>query len=582
MPDTILDRFGRTAVSGKAYAPAPRPMYERPPEIRLRLPKPPPADEVARMLPRDRHAHLLADCRHIYGMPLVRGAIHQRSQYVSAAGWRPVYAGADEKWGRMAEKWLTEANKISDVRGALFPFAKQMELTCRDMDRSTGSFWLLTATETGFPQAQILEAHRIGQRDDEDVVKSGLFAGATILNGIIYSTAGAPLAYRVLGATEAEDTDVPAENIIYAADAEWFSDGRPFPAIACGLRDFYQVGDIRDAELIAQKVNAYLTIIETNEQGRQDPVNALLNPTAANAPIGQAPLDVVEKGMFRFLKAGTGKLEAHTSNRPSDGAMKFERTIVAAAFYGMDWRIEMMDLSLLGGAGVRGFQDNINTSILSRFRALLPVAQRFTRYQIAKAMQRGDLPEQTDWWQWEFTQPPEFTVDPNRDVRADIEALRAGIDSEANIIRRNFGVEPESFYRLRARTLRIKQRVAEEEGVPVEALGTLSMPGDAPGTTEAVDNVNATTPGGADQSPDDTIDIANNKARMDAYGVGVRAGALTPIYEDEESFRLALKLPASTNAVRSVWEKEPARRPITLATEGGAPADGLQPAEDQT
>lgn len=491
MPTRTLDRFGKVGKSypGTRQSPAVQTSrqsaYDRPPEFRYHTPRIAQPDDLARMLPRAKHRQLLADCRYIYKMPLVKGAVHQKAHYVNASGWRPVYTGADEAWGKLAETALAEADKLADVRGAPYTFDKLMELTCCDIDRGGDNFWILTQTPNGFPQFQLFEAHRVGQRDDEEHVASGPYRGKPIYNGIIYTTAGTPLAYRVLGTTPEQDRDVPAADLIHAHTPDWISDGRPFPAIATGLRDWYQVGDIRDAELVAQKVNSYLTLIEKNETGARDTVNELLNPSPAVAsdPNGQATIDVLEKGQMRYIKSSGGSLEAHTANRPSDGAQRFERTIVAAAYYGMDWRIEMMDLSLLSGAGVRGFQDNINTSILARWRDLCPIAKRARLYQIAKLIKRGDLPESPDWWHWSFTPPPEFTVDPNRDVKSDIEALRAGIETEPNIIRRVHGMEPEPFYRLRARNQNLKARIAAEEGITVEQLGRLDLPGDPP--TEA-------------------------------------------------------------------------------------------------
>ena len=52
---------------------------------------------------------------------------------------------------------------------------------------------------------------------------------------------------------------------------------------------------------------------------------------------------------------------------------------------------------------------------------------------------------------------------------------------------------------------------------------------------------------------------------MDAYGVAVRAGAITPQIEDEEELRKEAGLPPMTEPVKRAWgEDEGYRRPITL------------------
>lgn len=74
----------------------------------------------------------------------------------------------------------------------------------------------------------------------------------------------------------------------------------------------------------------------------------------------------------------------------------------------------------------------------------------------------------------------------------------------------------------------------------------------------------------------DLDDIEKVRAVIDAYGVGVRAGVITPCAEDEAAFRELLGLPAMPQSVKADWEdSDGIRRPITLqrpeATEGPDP-----------
>ena len=63
--------------------------------------------------------------------------------------------------------------------------------------------------------------------------------------------------------------------------------------------------------------------------------------------------------------------------------------------------------------------------------------------------------------------------------------------------------------------------------------------------------------------------IGDVKTLLDAYGVGVRAGLITPQVDDEVYFREVLGLPEMSQAVRSDWETTGGvRKPITLAQEG--------------
>lgn len=73
----------------------------------------------------------------------------------------------------------------------------------------------------------------------------------------------------------------------------------------------------------------------------------------------------------------------------------------------------------------------------------------------------------------------------------------------------------------------------------------------------------------------DSIDVASGENQMtsaefktmiDAYGVGVRAGSITPTLSDEEYFRALAAFPQITEEVRGSWEEDGGfRRPVTLA-----------------
>ena len=72
-------------------------------------------------------------------------------------------------------------------------------------------------------------------------------------------------------------------------------------------------------------------------------------------------------------------------------------------------------------------------------------------------------------------------------------------------------------------------------------------------------------------------DIAKLKGLLDAYGVAVRAGVITPCIEDEVLFRAEMGLPEASAEVKADWAKTGnVRKPITLVQPGGA-APGASP-----
>ena len=78
----------------------------------------------------------------------------------------------------------------------------------------------------------------------------------------------------------------------------------------------------------------------------------------------------------------------------------------------------------------------------------------------------------------------------------------------------------------------------------------------------------------------DAMGIDKMRVLLDAYGIGVRGGVITPCIEDENEFRRMMGLPDAPESVIAEWARtKGVRLPITLqrglgdpvlANEGGA------------
>ncbi len=77
------------------------------------------------------------------------------------------------------------------------------------------------------------------------------------------------------------------------------------------------------------------------------------------------------------------------------------------------------------------------------------------------------------------------------------------------------------------------------------------------------------------------------KPVIDAYGVAVRTGAISPQAEDEDSFRSKLGLPPMSAAAKNAWDADHGvRRPITIAptptNQTASPTPASTPASEDT
>lgn len=465
---------------------------------RLRGPIPNLYDDYVALLSPWRWRLLLNESRSIASRGQVKAAIWQKADYVSGSHWRPFFTGEDAEWGEMAEQLLEDTNNNVCTRGERWSWRQLWRLSVPTRAADGGFFLLLTESPDGWPLFQPVEAHRIGQRGSAQIVADGSaftnvkdaggsfmqigtpYVGLRMINGIIYNKQGAEVAYRVLGANPSEDEDISARDMIHVAAPTWYSEGRPIPEIAAGLMDIAGIDIARTAQLDQQIIDSKLTLIEGNENGRQDPIRAAMNPPFTGpTPMGTQP-DVIERGMVRYVKNGNW-LKAHESARPSDQWMNYDERISASGIAAIGWRLEMLDPSALKGANTRAFQDQINTSMMNSFEDARPFVVRSVRYRISKLIKRGMLPDHPEFMKWDITPPPEFVVDRSA-VKSDIDEIRAGGASMPQYHRRS-GSRSRQVLTEQAKYMRLKSEIAQQysgDGIEInpEQLGTLSQPGD--------------------------------------------------------------------------------------------------------
>jgi lambda family phage portal protein len=153
-------------------------------------------------------------------------------------------------------------------------------------------------------------------------------------------------------------------------------------------------------------------------------------------------------------------------------------------------------------------------------------------------------------------------VDPQKEVAADRMALESGLTTYTDVLAAK-GVD----FLTHLETL--KQERAEMKRMDIEL-----TPAEVAGAPAAPDG------GGSE--------MEEIKREADAYGVGVRAGTITPQTDDEEYFRTRFGLPKMSAEAKDAWKKDKGtRRPITLAQAdgshpGAAPTAGADDGADET
>lgn len=497
---------------------------------------------------------LLSDSRKLYcNLGPVTGAIDDKATYSVGRAWNAKFMGKDKEWGKLAEQWVNEQwYPMADARGNMFDFKTDLFLQSVSIDRDGEIYIYLTESEDGWPQIQLLPAHMIGDRDNsEPIVKTGPYTGLRVNQGVVTNDQGRAVAYHVLGLTDKLDYYISARDLIQVFDPRWADQVRGFPVFMHALLDLKDLRQIQGYEKIAAELMSSIGLMEWNERGApdMDPQSILKGtPFVGSNPM---PLVTIEQipggGNTKYFRSNSGsKIEQLKNDRPSVQLDEFMNRLIRNACVGAGWPYELTwDSSKLGGANVRLLIAKAMRAVEDRQDLLRPVARRCVGYAVAKAIKQGLIPPNDEWYAWRFTMPARMTADYGREAAADLADLMAGVRSLTDIL----GEEGKD----------ISDHAAERKA-DNETLVSFGLP-----------PIGASQSGAA--SPLDAL-----KGKMDAYGVGVRAGAITPQQDDEAAFRKEFQLPPPSADVAEAWsEDDGVRRPITLAGANGAsPLAGTQ------
>jgi len=385
-------------------------------------------------------------------IPIVRGALHEKAEYASSH-YLAQYTGANKAWGEMAEEFLYEHGKICDVAGWPYTARTYRRNLCIAVHRDGDAGTLLTRRADGYPQLQCIPGHRIASRPYELTVAGGPYDGAAITDGVITNEYGTPLAYRILTGNPFDydtHTDISARDMFLTFVPTYVGQVRGFSTLGAGMFDWQDIGEWRSAEMMAQKVNSAIALVEENEAGEPAPgsdflVDASGGVSQPGTPTG-LQYEKFDDGLIRYFKSKTGSgLKAHIAARPTAEQDAFEAKIIRSNFAGMEWSVDFsVDPTKIGGASMRVCVDKINRSIGSDQDLILdPACRRYNSYVIASVMAAGDsshpsylnlLPFDPQWFKWEFQGPPKLTADAKYNSDVDAQEVRIGIKTRTKAV----------------------------------------------------------------------------------------------------------------------------------------------------
>lgn len=373
--------------------------------------------------------------------------------------------------------------------------------------------------------------------------------GNRIKFGIEYNGQGVAVAYYLRELNETGDfytlnsvtrRRIDARSFIHGYIKERPGQKRGNPQMATSLLRLNMLSGFENASLVNARTSASKMgfFVSPDGQGYQG------DDIASNGNL----ISDAEPGAFEQLPVGVD-FKAFEPNYPNGEFADFSKAVLRgiASGLGVGYNSLANDLegvnfsSLRQGAlderdAWKGLQQwFIEAFCQPVYDAWLEQFLAFGAIQVGRGVLSIDRIEKYSMPSWQPRRWP--WVDPLKDVQANIMAIDNGLRSRSDVIRES-GRDPADVW-----------AEASAETLLLQELG--------------VNIANSSSDSGDDTEMEqgEGVDI---KAMADAYGVGVRAGLITPQREDEDNFRSLAGLPPIGSDVAEDWEASPVRKPITL------------------
>lgn len=290
--------------------------------------------------------------------------------------------------------------------------------------------------------------------------------GNYILQGIEYNSFNAPIAYHVYqpAAGDAYATYAPtgagkhvrisAQNMLHIFNPFRVDQRRGIPMTATALEPLKMLNGYMEAAVVAARVGAATMGVLSTIGGEEE----TLSDHKAND--GQLSFDA-EPGTFRQLPNGV-KLETFKPEYPAAAFQPFVKTALRqiASALGISYTSLSNDIESVNYSSIR--QDSLQDRELYRVltdsfitQCIKPIYHAWLETQLLRGtlnLPVGKGSKQLLIGEWDrycpvrFSPRPFFSIDPQKDATAHALQIDQGIRSRSDVIRHDFGQEPDDVW----------------------------------------------------------------------------------------------------------------------------------------
>jgi lambda family phage portal protein len=407
--------------------------------------------------------------------PFVRGLLNEKARYTVGSGIRPQARSGDDAWDAQAEAYFEQWSRVADVQGR-FTWREMQRIASIAVDRDGEVFMRTTVQATGYPALQLILAHRVG--DAASLYNPGK-PDPRLIDGVVVNESMRPIFYRHLTGSGMNPTesheDIPAQQIIHIGESSQGDELRYVTPLAPSINHLRDVSDAVSFEKMALKINSYLALAikSSNPTGTDFFGESSTSTTDAGNEVTLESLGNTGGGIPR-LNLGED-LVAWNSNRPSQNFREFCDILLreVCGNVGVPWEFYARP-SDAGGAALRAVLVRAQRTFEQRQALLIDrLCSRVWAHVITTGMQRGFIPQNTDWYRVEWQRPAAASVDYGREAAANLNDVRAGLRTYAEDYAER-GLEWKDALRQRAIEAKHLDDLAAEFGISPDKIATFS------------------------------------------------------------------------------------------------------------
>jgi hypothetical protein len=399
---------------------------------------------------------------------MIRGVAKSLVDAAVGPGVFPIPATKDKFWNAASWEYIMEVAKIAEVSGKMTLWETQrVRTSAKFFDGEI--FTILTKSESGWPQQQVVRCHRVGSFDVDE--EDGWCDGVK-LDGKLR-----PRAYRFSLRGDDNYLTVPAQSVVHSYLLEESDQVRGVTPLAHAINGLHDIMDTLALEKESVKDLSRTARVITTQSGEyeEEPSDHFDEATGREEnEESTLPLEKIFGSEIARLKLGE-KLEAFRSDRPSPAFLGFLDYIGRDVTTGVGFPYEYSwDPKGIPGPAVRFILDKARKSSDEWFRNEVEDTFPFYTFAIACGIEQGHLKRNPEWYKVEWLKGAEdLTIDQGRDSKAAIENLKSGLDNFKRAFARR-GLWWETELAQKAQEAQFIDVLANEYGISVDRIHQLA------------------------------------------------------------------------------------------------------------